>query len=155
MHLGLTDLLTTGESVRTHFTKTSHKRSYLSPSKRRSTRCGFPRVKLGLSEPGAFSSENQRPITCLNNVYKWFTSCLNSPLIECSHLNEYDLMERWAKGTKAGCRPFPIAVRTFWALFWVWSTTLHFEHPEALFRTLGNIWAIFHISSKFRATYVF
>ena len=45
-------------------------------------------------------------------------------------------------------RPFPIALSTFWPLFWLWSTILHFEHPWALFRTLGNIWAIFHISSN-------
>ena len=52
-------------------------------------------------------------------------------------------------------RPFPIALSTFWALSWVWSTILHFEHPLALFRTLGNIWAIFQVSRKFRVTYVF
>ena len=42
------DLLFTGGSERTHFTKTSHKRSNLSQSKRRSTPCRFPRVKLDL-----------------------------------------------------------------------------------------------------------
>ena len=36
-------------------------------------------------------------------------------------------------------RPFPIALSTFSALFGVWSTSLHFEHREALFHTLGNI----------------
>ena len=27
-----------------------------------------------------FTSENQRSITCLNNMYKWFTSCLQDPI---------------------------------------------------------------------------
>ena len=45
-------------------------------------------------------------------------------------------------------RPFQIALSTFWTLSRVWSTILHFEHPLAFFRTLGNIWAIFHISSN-------
>ena len=27
-------------------------------------------------KPGEFRSDNQRPITCLNNLYKWYTSCL-------------------------------------------------------------------------------
>jgi hypothetical protein len=49
-------------------------------------------------------------------------------------------------------RPFPIALSTFWALFLVWSTILHVEQHWALLHTLGNIWAIFHISREFRAT---
>ena len=43
-----------------------------------------------IPKPGEFSSENQGPITCLNTVYKWFTSCLLQPVN--SHL-DYDLME--------------------------------------------------------------
>jgi hypothetical protein len=48
--------------------------------------------------------------------------------------------------------PLGLSLSTFWALFLVWSTILHVEQPGALLRTLGNIWAIFHISSEFRAT---
>ena len=33
-----------------------------------------------LPKPGDFCGENQRPITFLNNTYKWFTSCLQSPM---------------------------------------------------------------------------
>ena len=29
-----------------------------------------------IPKPGEFRSDNQRPITCLNNLYKWYTSCL-------------------------------------------------------------------------------
>ncbi|PFX33106.1 Retrovirus-related Pol polyprotein from type-1 retrotransposable element R2 [Stylophora pistillata] len=52
-------------------------------------------------KPGDFSSENQRPITCLNNINKWFTSCLQTPLDK--HLNDYDLMEGEQRGAKSGC----------------------------------------------------
>ena len=43
-----------------------------------------------LPKPGEFSSQNQRPITCLNNQYKWFTSCLLPPMDK--HLEEHDLL---------------------------------------------------------------
>ena len=46
-----------------------------------------------------FTSENQRPITCLNNMYKWFTSCLQNPI--GSHLTENELMENDQRGAKA------------------------------------------------------
>ena len=52
-------------------------------------------------QPGAFSSGNQQPITCVNNIYKWFILCVQSSLD--SHLNEYDLMEVEQRGAKAGC----------------------------------------------------
>ena len=47
-----------------------------------------------------FCSENQRPITCLNNIYmyKWFTSCLQSPMD--SHLKEFNLMEGQQRGAR-------------------------------------------------------
>ncbi|PFX18161.1 Fibroblast growth factor receptor 3 [Stylophora pistillata] len=32
-----------------------------------------------IPKPGKFTSDNQRPITCLNTVYKWYTSCLLVP----------------------------------------------------------------------------
>lgn len=54
-----------------------------------------------IPKPGDFSSENQWPISCLNNIYKWFISCLQSP--SDSHLIEYDLMESEQKDAKAGC----------------------------------------------------
>ena len=54
-----------------------------------------------IPKPGGFVSENQRPITCLNTGYKWFTSCLLGPMDR--HLGEYDLMERQQRGAKAGC----------------------------------------------------
>ena len=48
-----------------------------------------------------FLSENQRPITCLNNMYKWFTSCLLAPMDQ--HLEHYGLMEGQQRGAKSGC----------------------------------------------------
>lgn len=54
-----------------------------------------------LPKPGDFYSENQRPIMCLNNIYKWFTSCLQSPMD--SHLKEFNLMEGQQRGTRVGC----------------------------------------------------
>ena len=52
-------------------------------------------------KPGQFSSENQRPITRLNNMYKWFTSCLLKPMDQ--HLDDRELMEGQQRGTKTGC----------------------------------------------------
>ena len=54
-----------------------------------------------LPKPGDFCSENLRPITCLNNIYKWFTSCLQSPMD--SHLKEFTLMEGQHRGARVGC----------------------------------------------------
>ena len=48
-----------------------------------------------------FTSENQRPITCLNTSYKWFTSCVLGPMDK--HLKVYDLMEKQQRGAKAEC----------------------------------------------------
>ena len=44
-----------------------------------------------IPKAGKFSSENQRPITCLNNMYKWFTSCMLKPMNQ--HLDKYALIE--------------------------------------------------------------
>ena len=44
-----------------------------------------------IPKPGKFSSDDQRPITCLNTIYKWYTSCLLVPTDK--HLNHYELME--------------------------------------------------------------
>ena len=54
-----------------------------------------------IPKPGVLSSENQRPITCLNNIYKWYTSCLQVPLDK--HLDENDLMQSEQRGAKYGC----------------------------------------------------
>ena len=50
---------------------------------------------------GEFSSQNHRPITCLNNLYKWYTSCLLKPTD--NHLNKYGLMQGDQRGAKEGC----------------------------------------------------
>ena len=54
-----------------------------------------------IPKEGEFLSENQRPITCLNNMYKWFTSCLLAPMDQ--HLEHYGLMEGQQRGAKSGC----------------------------------------------------
>lgn len=54
-----------------------------------------------IPKPGKFSSDNQRPITCLNTIYKWYTSCLLVP--SDKHLNHYELMEGAQRGARAGC----------------------------------------------------
>ena len=51
--------------------------------------------------PGEFSSDNQRPITCLNTIYKWYTLCLLVPIDK--RLNHYELMEGAQRGALAGC----------------------------------------------------
>ena len=33
-----------------------------------------------IPKPGSFTSDNQRSVTCLNTIYKWFTSCLLEPM---------------------------------------------------------------------------
>ena len=54
-----------------------------------------------IPKPGEFTSDNQRPITCLNTSYKWFTSCLLGPTDQ--HLEEHGLMEGSQRGAKKGC----------------------------------------------------
>ena len=54
---------------------------------------------LLIPKAGEFLSENQRPITCLNTIYKWFTSCLLRPVDQ--HLNENGLMQGEQQGAKA------------------------------------------------------
>ena len=70
-----------------------------------------------IPKPGEFTSDNQRPITCLNTLYKWFTpvfwfTCLNtlykwftsSLLVPIdNHLDKFNLMEREQRGAKKGC----------------------------------------------------
>ena len=54
-----------------------------------------------IPKAGEFSSEDQRPITCLNNMYKWFTSCMLKPMNQ--HLDKYALIEGEQRGAKVGC----------------------------------------------------
>ena len=53
-----------------------------------------------IPKPGAFSSDNTRPITGLNTIYKWYTSCLLRPMDE--HLKKYGLMQGDQRGAKEG-----------------------------------------------------
>ena len=52
-----------------------------------------------LSKPGEFTSDNPRPITCLNTLYKQFTSCLLGPANE--HLETHG--DKAQRGACAGC----------------------------------------------------
>ena len=54
-----------------------------------------------LQKAGEFTSDNQRPITCLNTLYKWFTSYLLGPMNE--HLQTYGLMNGAQRGASPGC----------------------------------------------------
>ena len=54
---------------------------------------------MASASSGDLSSENQRPIICLNNSYKWFTSCLQ--ILLDIHRNTHDLMEGEQRGAKA------------------------------------------------------
>ena len=40
--------------------------------------------------PGEFTSDNQRPITCVNTLYQWLTSCLLGPANK--HLETHGLI---------------------------------------------------------------
>ena len=53
------------------------------------------------SEPGPFTSENQRPITCLNTVYKLFTSFILISIEKHLELNK--LMEGQQQGARKNC----------------------------------------------------
>lgn len=46
-----------------------------------------------IPKPGEFCSANQRPITCLNTLYKWFNSCTLGPV---------DQQQRGAKTGSSG-----------------------------------------------------
>ena len=54
-----------------------------------------------IPKPRKFSSNNQRSTTCLNTIYKWYTSCLF--VSTDKHLNHYELMEGVQRGLHAGC----------------------------------------------------
>ena len=53
------------------------------------------------TEPGMFPSENQRPITCLNTQYKWFTLRLLRPMD--LHLDKHRLLESEQRGARTKC----------------------------------------------------
>ena len=53
------------------------------------------------SQTWEFTSDNQRPIICLNTMYKWYTSCLLVPTDK--HLDDHDLMVGAQRGSRAGC----------------------------------------------------
>ena len=52
-------------------------------------------------KPGVFSSKNQRPITCLNTQYKWFTLHLLCPMD--LHLDKHGLLESEQRGCRTKC----------------------------------------------------
>ena len=54
-----------------------------------------------LPRAGEFTSDSQKPITCLKTLYKWFTSCLLGPINE--HLETYGLMDGAQKDARSGC----------------------------------------------------
>ena len=45
-----------------------------------------------IPKPGEFICDNQRPTTCLNNVYTWYTSCLLAQASQ--HIEHYGLIQR-------------------------------------------------------------
>ena len=51
-----------------------------------------------IPKQGDFTSEDQRPITCLNTLYKWFTSRVLGPMEQ--HLKVNDLIDKTVKGDK-------------------------------------------------------
>ena len=97
MHLAMIGLLTIGtlhEGVAPAFKTIT------------SSSCAYPKwVTEGktrlIPKQGDLTSGNQRPITCLNTSYKWFSSCVLRPMDK--HQNVYDLMEKQRRGAKAGC----------------------------------------------------
>ena len=54
-----------------------------------------------IPKPGEFRSNNQRPITCLNNLYKWYTSCLLAQANQ--HIETYGLIQREQRGARGNC----------------------------------------------------
>ena len=54
-----------------------------------------------IPKPGEFRSDNQRPITCLNNLYKWYTSCLLAQANQ--HIETYGSIQREQRGARGNC----------------------------------------------------
>ena len=55
------------------------------------------RVSL-VPKPGDWSESNQRPITCLNTLYKWITSVLRN--FHNEHIKKYELLQIDQRGVK-------------------------------------------------------
>ena len=55
-----------------------------------------------IPKPGELNSGNQRPVTYLNTIYKWFALCILKPMNQ--HLDKYELAEREQRGARAGER---------------------------------------------------
>ena len=54
-----------------------------------------------IPRPSEFRSDNQRSLTCLNNLYKWYTSCL---LIQANqHVETYGLIQCEHRGVRGNC----------------------------------------------------
>ena len=54
-----------------------------------------------IPKPGEFRSDNQRPITRLNNLYKWYTSCLLAQANQ--HIETYGSIQREQRGARGNC----------------------------------------------------
>ena len=54
-----------------------------------------------LEKPGLWKFDNTRPITCTNNMYKWFTSVLQN--IYNDHKNNHGIMQMDQRGAKEKC----------------------------------------------------
>ena len=54
-----------------------------------------------LEKPGMWRFDNTRPITCTNNMYKWFTSVLQNVYNE--HKNNHGIMQMDQRGAKEKC----------------------------------------------------
>ena len=54
-----------------------------------------------IPKPGEFRSDNQRPTTRLDNLYKWYTSCLLSQANQ--HIETYALIQREQRGARGNC----------------------------------------------------
>ena len=59
-----------------------------------------------LQKPAEISSENQGPVTCLNMIYKWFTSCLLKRMDQ--HLDTYGLKQGEQRGAKQSNNQKPV-----------------------------------------------
>ena len=54
-----------------------------------------------IPRPSEFRSDNQRSLTCLNNLYKWYTSCLLTKANQ--HVETYGLIQREHRGVRGNC----------------------------------------------------
>ena len=58
-------------------------------------------VTVLLEKPGEWLANNTRPITCTNNIYKWFSSVLLH--FFNNHVTQYNLMQMDQRGAKIKC----------------------------------------------------